>query len=203
VPRHDELVPAASVVAPRAGYVVGAGSAAEVGARLAHHGIEYQRVTRPFTTEVEVFRATRAEFDPPFEARTRARLTGAWTRERREVAAGSLWVPIAQPRARLLLHLLEPSAPDSLASWGFFNGALEQKEYMEPYVAEEVARAMLADPSVRAAFDAALKDPAFASSPQRRLDFFYRRHPSWDERLNLLPVFRLDGPPPAASLARP
>jgi hypothetical protein len=35
------------------------------------------------------------------------------------------------------------------------------------------------------------EDPEFAASPQARLDFFYRLSPSWDERLNLYPVYRL------------
>jgi len=40
-------------------------------------------------------------------------------------------------------------------------------------------------------FEQRLKDDAaFAASPAARLDFFYRRHPAWDERLNLLPVYR-------------
>ena len=39
---------------------------------------------------------------------------------------------------------------------------------MEPYVAEEDAREMLADPALQAAFDAALAaDPEFAKSPAR------------------------------------
>lgn len=49
-----------------------------------------------------------------------------------------------------------------------FNAAFEQKEYMEAYVIEEAARAMLAaDPSLQAAFDAALAaDPELAKSPR-------------------------------------
>ena len=40
---------------------------------------------------------------------------------------------------------------------------------------------MLRDPAVRAAFDARVAtDPAFAKDPNARLEFFYRRHPSWD-----------------------
>ena len=92
------------------------------------------------------------------------------------------------------MHLLEPTAPDSLVSWGYFHAAFEQKEYMEDYVAEEEARKMLAqDPKLRASFDAELaRDPALARDPRRRLRFFYRRHPAWDERLNLYPILRLE-----------
>ena len=42
------------------------------------------------------------------------------------------------------MALLEPQAPDSLAAWGFFNSCFEQKEHIEPYVAEQIAHAMLA-----------------------------------------------------------
>ena len=93
------------------------------------------------------------------------------------------------------MALLEPQAPDALAAWGEFNNAFEQKEYMEAYVAEEVAETMLKDPKVRAEFDAALKDAAFAKDPQARLAFFASRHTSWDERFNLYPVLRVDTAP--------
>jgi hypothetical protein len=195
VPLRSESVATVVATAPRAGYLVTAGFASVVAPRLESHDIRFSRMTRALTVEAEVFRATRVEPQPGFEGRARVTLTGAWTRERRTVQPGALWIPIAQPRARLAMHLFEPRAPDSLASWGFFNASFEQKEYMEAYVAEEVAREMLKDPEVRAAFDRALKDPAFAASPERRLEFFYRRHASWDESKDLLPVLRLDAPP--------
>jgi hypothetical protein len=114
------------------------------------------------------------------------------------VPAGSLFVPIAQPKARLLMGLLEPDAPDSLLQWGYFNNAFEQKEYMEAYVAEDVAREMLAgDPAVKAEFEARLReDKAFAASPRKRLEFFARRHPSWDDQYGMYPVLRTDTIPP-------
>lgn len=120
-------------------------------------------------------------------------LEGAWRKERRDVPAGSLFVPIAQANARLLMTLMEPQAPDSFVRWGFFNAAFERKEYMEAYVAEEVGEKMLKeDSAVRAEFNRRLADPAFAKDPAARLEFFYRRHPSWDERYNLYPVMRVD-----------
>ncbi len=59
-------------------------------------------------------------------------------------------------------------------------------------MAGQVAEEMLAkDPALAADFRQKLADdPAFAGDPKARLDFFRRRHPSWDERLGLVPVFR-------------
>ena len=65
---------------------------------------------------------------------------------------------------------------------------------MEAYVAEDVARGDAEERSgaaegVRARLS---EDPEFARSPAARLEFFYRRHSSWDERFNLYPVYRVD-----------
>jgi hypothetical protein len=123
-------------------------------------------------------------------------VTGAWKNQRADLAAGSLFVPIAQPKARLLMALLEPQAPDSYLAWGFFNNRFERKEYMEDYVAEEVAREMLKDPAVKAEFEARLaSDKAFAASPEQRLDFFARKHSSWDTHYQVYPVLRTDTAP--------
>jgi hypothetical protein len=105
-----------------------------------------------------------------------------------------LWVPIAQAKARLVMSLLEPTAPDSYVSWGFFNSAFEKREYMEAYVAEQIAEEMLAkDPTVRAEFERRLADDsAFRASAEARLEFFYERHDAWDERYRLYPVLRAD-----------
>jgi len=50
-----------------------------------------------------------------------------------------------------------------------------------------------ADPALADAFQQRVaSDAAFAADPQARLAFFARRAPSWDERLGLYPVYRLD-----------
>ena len=119
---------------------------------------------------------------------------GAWAPETRTIPAGSLFVPIGQLNSRLVVALLEPQGVDSLAAWGFFASAFESKEYMEPYVEEQVAAEMLAhDPKVAADFKKRLAtDPKFAADPEARLEYFYRLSPSWDERFNLYPVYRMD-----------
>ena len=194
VPLRDEVLPSLSVHAPRGGYVVPAAHAQWVAEHLALHGIGFTRLEQALQqAELETFRA--AEWTPadsPMEGHQRMALEGAWKAERRDVPAGSLFVPIAQPGARLVMALLEPQAPDSHAAWGRFNNHYERKEYMEAYVAEAVAREMLdADPDLARAFERRLReDPEFAASPRARLDFFYQRHPAWDERLGLYPVYR-------------
>src|SRR5579862_6110148 len=195
VPLRDEVRPALVVKAPLAGYLVPCAWSAEIGARLAVHGIGCSSLPQALgALPVEAFRASRVQFSStPFEGRMRVQLSGEWRPEMQDFPAGSLFVPIAQPCARLVMHLLEPQAPDSLAAWGCFNACFEQKEYMEAYVAEEIARTMLAqDARLQEEFARRLReDAAFAANPRARLEFFLRRHPSWDSRLNLYPVVRV------------
>ena len=198
VPMRDEMVPAHSAVAPGAGYIVPVAWAPVVEPRLRAQGLAYRRLDAAIPhADVQAWRAGSFEFArQSFEGHQRLAAEGAWKAEPRDVPAGSLFVPIAQPKARLLMGLLEPDAPDSLLQWGYFNNAFEQKEYMEAYVAEDVARQMLEDPAVRAEFDKRLReDKAFAASPRQRLQFFARRHPSWDEQLGMYPVLRADAAP--------
>jgi len=199
VPLRDEIVPGNVVDAPRGGYIVPAAHAAMVADRLRVHGIAFDTLRSPMPqAAVEVFRADTAEFSrASTEGHQRLATTGRWQPEARDVGAGALFVPIAQPKARLVMALLEPQGPDSLLQWGLFNNAFERKEYMEAYVAEAVARGMLAaDPVLKAEFERRLReDKAFADDPSARLEFFHRRHSSWDERLNLYPVLRTDRVP--------
>src|SRR5262249_24292983 len=144
--------------------------------------------------QLETFRATKVTYSKaPFEGHTTMSFEGKWQPETRAVPAGSLYVPIAQPNSRVLVALLQPQAPDSLGAWRVFNTASGAREDIEPYVAEQLAREMLAkEPAVAAEFNRKLaEDTEFAANPQARLDFFYRRSPSWDERLNLYPVYRV------------
>jgi hypothetical protein len=197
VPLFEELEPAISVDVPRGGYVIDGGFAKQIAAVLDRHGIRHVPIAGQPKLAVETFRAAGVKHSPPFEGRTRVTLEGAWRPETRTLDRGARFVPIAQPLARLVLHFFEPSLPDSFAQWGFFNAAFEQKEYLEPYMLEVEARRMLArDPKLRERYDAALlADPELAKHPHKKLQWFYKQHPAWDERVNLLPVYRLDHSP--------
>ena len=104
---------------------------------------------------------------------------------------GSVRVPTDQPLGDLAILLLEPGSPDSFFQWGFFLSILQPTEYVEPYVMEPLAAEMLAQsPTLTAAFQKKLEDPAFAGDAKARLDWFYRQTPYADDRWNLYPVAR-------------
>ncbi len=193
VPLREEIVPDRQVTAPGGGYIVPAAQASLVAPKLKQHGVAFKVLAAaPGKVDVETFRADGTKLSPAsVEGHQGIALEGKWQAESRDVGKGALFVPIAQPKARLVMTMLEPQSADSLGAWGMFNVSFERKEYMEDYVAEEVAREQLKDPQVAAAFKARLEsDPAFAKSPRARLEFFARRHSSWDERFNLYPVYR-------------
>lgn len=195
LPLRDEVLPSVTVTAPKGGYIVPAAFAADIADKLKTHGVEFRTLGAGMAkTKVEAFRASQTKFAAgSVEGHQRLSLQGEWKPETRDIPAGSLFVPIAQAKARLAMGLLEPMAPDAYVEWGEFNNAFERKEYMEAYVAEDVAREMLAkDAKLKQEFELRLKnDLAFARDPQARLEFFARRHSSWDDRYNLYPVLRV------------
>jgi hypothetical protein len=202
VPMRDTVKPLVTVRLPGGGYLVPVSFAPEIVVRLEAHGVSFRRIQQRVSGSglaAAAFRAERVRFSVgPFEGRMRAQLDGAWSPEPAAVVeAGAVFVPIAQPLARLVAALFEPQAPDSFAAWGFFNACFEQKEQVEPYVAEQIAAQMLAaDPALRDEFNAKLRaNPDFAASPGDRLEFFLRRHSSWDQQYNLYPVLRVDTSP--------
>lgn len=198
IPFFHELRPRVSATLPAGGYLVPPAHTAWVVEKLKAHGLRFQKLGKPVASaSVEVFRASEAKFSPrSVEGRQGLTVKGAWAQEAQPLPAGTLYVPTAQPGVELVAHLFEPLGPDSLLAWGFFNNHFEQKEYLEDYVVEPFARELLArDAAVKAAFEERMKDPAFARDPRARLRFFAERHPAWDARLNLYPVYRADAAP--------
>ncbi|MCZ0991755.1 hypothetical protein [Streptomyces diastatochromogenes] len=195
VPYRGSTVPSLTVRAPRGGYLVPRAYAPMIANKLALHGLDHQTLEHSTDRlDTEVFRTTGMRFaSAPFEGRMPLALQGDWQPEPQPLPAGSLFVPIAQPGARLLMTLLEPQAPDSLAAWGYFNAHFEHKEYVEPYVTEIFARQMLhQDPTLADEFQHRLsQDPDFAADPEARCEFFQRRHSSWDTRFAMYPILRI------------
>ncbi|MFZ6692803.1 M14 family metallopeptidase [Undibacterium sp. SXout20W] len=191
---HAEVAPDVLIKLPQGGYLVPAAYAKLVIEKLRVHGIQFESLTNGLSDiEVERFKTSSAEIAAiSNESHQMLKLQGEWANSQHSFGKGALFIPIAQPKAALLAAMLEPASPDSLVSWGYFNNNFERKEYMEAYVAEDVAREQLAaDPALKMAFEKKLnKDKAFAKSPEARLEFFARRHSSWDQEYQQYPIYR-------------
>lgn len=161
---------------------------------LALHGVEMIPLEQPAEGEFGTLQFSDVRFAAaPFEGRFRVLSFAAAARTvRRAVAAGSVYVPVAQRAGKVAMHLLEPEAPDSAVRWGFFLPVFEQKEYFSEFVFEPFARKMLEmNAQLRAEFEEKLKaDAAFASSPRARLQWLYQRSPYAEPDRDVYPVLR-------------
>ncbi len=193
LPLRDDIIVGQSEIMPAA-YIVPPAFAALVSRKLKQHDISYTVIEKAITqANVETFRAdTAKQAAQSVESHQRLTVTGEWKSEPSNIKQGSLYVPLNQAKSKLVMAIFEAKAPDSLLAWGVFNNAFEQKEYMEDYVAEEVARDMLAkDPTLAAAFKKKVADDVeFAKDPQARLQYFYKLHSAWDKELNKYPIVR-------------
>ncbi len=194
LPFFFEQEPAVTVTLPAA-YVIPPSHSA-LAAKLDRHGIEWQRLPLALQARVAEDILSEPVFAPSsFDGQVQ--LTGfkRTTREQdRLLPAGSLLVPVAQPHARLIAHLLEPEAPDSLLRRGEFNLIFEQREYAEPRVAEKLAAELsAANPDLKAEFEQRLEsDAAFAASPFARMNWWFMRSEWAEQDLGLYPVRRMD-----------
>lgn len=186
-----EAVAKTSITVPKGYYIPRQLSAVVENLKL--HGIRVQNVAQPVTAEFEVTRFDKVTFPAqPFEGRFQPNFETKVVKEKHTVPAGSFFVPMNQPLAKLAIHLLEPVAPDSYVRWGLLNGLFEQKEYASDYIFEPLAEKMLAqDAKLKADFEAALAaDPAMAKNPRARLLWLYKRSPFYEPDKDVYPVLR-------------
>jgi len=205
---HDEIAPTVmsfrhiaepelELARPR-GYLVHAGWPQLSEVVEAHHLVAH-RLSEPVELEVETIRVAEPVFAESSFQGTVMVTDFVTTRqtETRRIPAGSLWIPADQPDFAVAVQLFEPEAPDSLLRWGALDPVFERKTYIGLDKLEEEARAMLEDDAVRAQWEAALEDPAFAADSSARYDWWYRRTPYWDDQIGLLPVYRVMGAAPS------
>jgi hypothetical protein len=192
--RHT-VEPDLSVARPR-GYLIHAGWP-QVEAAVRAHSLGAYRLTDPVELEVETIRVA----DPVFAASSYQgtvmieEFSVSRRLEQRSIPAGSLWIPAEQPDFEVAVQLFEPEAPDSLLRWGALSSVFELKTYIGSQRLDELAVKMLRDPQTRAEWADALEDATFAADGRARYMWWYRRTPYWDERVGLLPVYRVMTPP--------
>jgi hypothetical protein len=160
--------------------------------RLEWHGLSMETFTEQREVKVEMYRLAEVTLaTEPFEGHVRVEASAAPEQRTESFAPGSVRVPVDQPLGMLAMLLLEPASADSFFQWGFFLEVLQRTEYVEDYLMDPLADRLLeSDPVLRAAFQEAMNDPAFAADPARRRRWFYQRTPWFDSRWRLYPVAR-------------
>ena len=78
--------------------------------------------------------------------------------------------------------------------WGAVSSLFERKIYIGWEELEKQAEELLQDETIRAEWQQALEDPAFAENPRARYLWWYQRTPYWDETVGLLPIVRVMAP---------
>jgi Zinc carboxypeptidase len=190
--------PAGYIVPPQWNHVI------EV---LEVHDVTVERTKDAWTGQVERYRCTGMQWPGrPFEGRFPILRGGnvegnigdfgkcTPSTETLTFPKGSAVVQLNQRLSKVVLHWLEPEAPDSALRWGFFDPIFEQKEHGDAYVLEKLAGEELAkNASLRAEFEHRVQtDSNFAGNPGARLEFFFDRSPWWlANRIGEYPVGRL------------
>lgn len=63
-----------------------------------------------------------------FQGHREREVFGEWVSTEVDLPSGTLEVPMDQPLARLVFHLLEPRAPDGVVNWNMLDAVLEEAE---------------------------------------------------------------------------
>jgi hypothetical protein len=158
------------------------------------HGVEMELTTKPLDQEFDTWRLADVKY-----AQADGGLMTDYTihpvHEKVEVPAGSYWVPMKQQRARLIMALLHPAAPDALVRWGFAGSIFQTMGRIgaRPYLSVPIANKMAEDhPEMMQEFQAKLKsDATFAADPQARLDWWISRSNYQSSAANRYPVLEV------------
>ncbi|MBA3297140.1 MAG: M14 family metallopeptidase [Acidobacteria bacterium] len=107
----------------------------EAAERLKAHGVRATPLTQATTMNIEEFQIeSNTQAAAAFQNHRERTVTGKWVPARRQLAAGSLMIPMNQPLARLAFYLLEPRSDDGLANRNFLDSALGPEAKIYPIV---------------------------------------------------------------------
>ncbi|MCK9409483.1 MAG: M14 family metallopeptidase [Bacteroidetes bacterium] len=191
IPIYDLLEITRSIEVPR-GYLIPKefGTIVEI---LSLHGIIVEQLNQKKKITVEEYSFQDIHFlQKPYEGRMCANVRCSSEQKKITFPIGTFLVKTNQRTNRVIVNLLEPEAPDSFVSWGFFHSFFERKEYAEAYVMEPIARTMLENnEQLRSEFMTMLNDEHFRNDPEARLDFFYQRSPYFDSKEKIYPIYRM------------
>ncbi len=196
VPWRDHYAPSLIKRKPL-GYLIPQAWAAAIVQRLEINGVKFEHLDRErsFTVEVDSI----AEFktgQQPYEGHYLHRdIHCSSERMEHSAVAGDYLIRTGQVTDRLIMETLEAEGEDSYFAWGFFDSALQQKEWFSDYVFEDIAADLLKrDPVLKAALEAKrVGDPEFAKDAWAQLYFVYQRSPYFEPSFRKYPVMRVIG----------
>jgi hypothetical protein len=196
---HDQIDTTLAAQMPL-GYLIPA-AFSSAAALLQTHGVEIERTTKPLDQVFETYRFTSTKFAAnASEGHVMLTVEPRVVEEKIFIPAGSYWIPMKQRRARLILSLLEPNAPDSIASWGLLDSVFEggggrggRGGAVGEYLSEPIARRMMADqPDLRQQFEQKLaSDQQFAADPRARLQWWFEQSKYQPEDAGRYPFVRV------------
>jgi len=194
IPFYDHFIPTKTVTAPQA-YIIPK-TWVPVIAVLRSSGVRIVRFDEDTTISVTAYHIDNYETIPrPYEKHylhKNIQVTPSTVNLR--FSQGDYLVWLSQPAKRYLVEILEPTAPDGLLAWNFFDGILQQKEYFSDYVFEDVAAGILEkDPALKTQLqEKRNSDPDFAKNAAAQLDFVYRHSKYYEQSANRYPIYRIE-----------
>ncbi|MDA9343727.1 M14 family metallopeptidase [Algibacter sp.] len=107
---------------------------------------------------------------------------------------GDVIIKTAQPSFRYIIETLEPQAPDSFFNWNFFDTILQQKEWVSPYVWEDLALKILdKNPKLKDKFEEKKKNEKdFAEQWYDQLDWIHKQSKYYEKAHLQYPIYRLN-----------
>jgi len=194
VPFYDYFVPTNTVTAPRAYIIPKAWTPIII--LLRNSGVKMQRVNYDSTMSVTAFHVDDYQTTAkPYEKHyLHYNIKASSYKTTVRVTQGDYIIWLAQSAKRYIVETLEPTAPDGVLAWNFFDGVLQQKEGYSSYVFEDLAAETLKkDPALKAELEEKRKnDPEFARNAEAQLYFVYKRSPYFEPEYMRYPVYRLE-----------
>jgi hypothetical protein len=167
----------------------------EIADELALHGVVMEKTTKPLEQEFETWRFSEIKSTNSGEAGTLMDYKLTPVKEKILVPVGSWWVPLHQQRARLIMALLHPAAPDALIRTGFANSIFQQMGRIgaNPYLSVPIATKVAEEhPDWLKEFNAKVaSDPAFAADANARITWWVSRSNYQPSAVNRYPVLQV------------
>jgi hypothetical protein len=167
----------------------------EIADELKLHGVHMELIPKRLDQEFETWRFSDVKYITSGEAGQLMDYTLNPVKEKIEVPAGSWWVPLHQQRARLIMALLHPAAPDALIRYGFAASVFQSMGRIgaNPYLSVPIATKVAEEhPELLQEFKAKVEsDPAFAADPQARINWWTSRSNYQPSAVNRYPVLQV------------